>query len=259
MLRRLRKHRLDVVIIATTQPQPRLVRMARWLNPKRIIAFGPCGADTELPLCADASRHEVEDVLRAASELGCTIPPEHDLPCRVFSPGSTLASSTVGIHISARKVSQRWPAERFVALMQALLANDSSVNFKLLWAPGKEDDPLHPGDDHKAAAILSALPSGFPVQPQATHTLPELIGALAECSMLICADGGAMHLGAGLGLPIVCLFGNSGSARWRPWGVPYQLLQPASLDVKDIAVSDVVDAFSSLQAGTRAVAAADKP
>jgi ADP-heptose:LPS heptosyltransferase len=66
--------------------------------------------------------------------------------------------------------------------------------------------------------------------------------------MLICADGGAMHLGAGLGLPIVCLFGNSGSQRWRPWGVPYRLLQKPSADVADIGVDEVVEAFNALRA-----------
>ena len=50
----------------------------------------------------------------------------------------------------------------------------------------------------------------------------------------------------GLDLPIVCLFGNSGAYRWRPWGVPYRLLQKPSLDVADISVDEVVSAFTSL-------------
>jgi hypothetical protein len=56
-----------------------------------------------------------------------------------------------------------------------------------------------------------------------------------------------MHVGAGLGLPIVCLFGNSGEQRWRPWGVAQQLLKKPSLDVKDIHVDEVAAAFLSLQ------------
>jgi ADP-heptose:LPS heptosyltransferase len=90
------------------------------------------------------------------------------------------------------------------------------------------------------------------VVPRPTATLAELIGALAECDALICADGGAMHLGAGLGLPIVCLFGNSGAERWRPWGVPFRLLQKQSRDVADIGVGEVVDAFNALRADTPA-------
>jgi ADP-heptose:LPS heptosyltransferase len=73
--------------------------------------------------------------------------------------------------------------------------------------------------------------------------------------MLICADGGAMHLAAGLGLPIVCLFGDSGVARWRPWGVPCRVLQAPSRNVRDIEVEELVAAFSSLRAGTPAPSA----
>jgi heptosyltransferase-3 len=63
---------------------------------------------------------------------------------------------------------------------------------------------------------------------------------------MICADGGAMHLAAGLGLPIVCLFGNSGATRWRPWGVPQRVLQKPSFEVSDIGINDVVEAYTDL-------------
>jgi ADP-heptose:LPS heptosyltransferase len=105
---------------------------------------------------------------------------------------------------------------------------------------------LHPGDDAKAQDVLKKVGAGATVISRSTQTLPELIAALAECNALLCADGGAMHLGAGLGLPIVCLFGNSGAARWRPWGVPYLLLQKPSFDVADISVDEVVTAFNAL-------------
>ncbi len=130
----------------------------------------------------------------------------------------------------------------------------------LLWSPGAEDNPLHPGDDAKAQDVLKKVGAdslcvpGIPLRGQVTvmarptQTLPELIAALGECNALICADGGAMHLAAGLGLPIVCLFGNSGAARWRPWGVPYRLLQKPSCNVADIGVDEVVSAFTGLRA-----------
>jgi ADP-heptose:LPS heptosyltransferase len=64
-----------------------------------------------------------------------------------------------------------------------------------------------------------------------------------------------MHLAAGLGLPIVALFGNSGVARWHPWGVPYRVLQKPSLEVGDITVAETVAAFNALLAGTPAPSA----
>jgi ADP-heptose:LPS heptosyltransferase len=131
--------------------------------------------------------------------------------CRIFAPKLPVPPPilTIGIHISARKPSQRWPADHFADTIKAIAAQ-GPVRFLLLWSPGTNENPLHPGDDAKARNVVERIGAVAAVTPRPTETLAELIAALAECDMLVCADGGAMHLGAGLGLPIVCLFGNSG-------------------------------------------------
>ena len=251
MMHGLRRMRLDDVIIANPTAQPRVIQLAQWLKPKRIIGFGNSrGLDVSLPIDG-AERHEVEDVFRVASIYGIDGPPP---ACRVFASAAVLSAPTLmtgGVHISARKPSQRWPVDRFVDTMRKIAAQ-GPVRFMLLWSPGAEDNPLHPGDDAKAQDVLGEVGAGdtanLVVTGRPTRTLPELIAALAECDALICADGGAMHLGAGLGLPIVCLFGNSGAQRWRPWGVPYRVLQKPSFNVSDIGIDEVVEAFNALQA-----------
>ncbi|MDP1735310.1 MAG: glycosyltransferase family 9 protein [Sulfuritalea sp.] len=257
MMRRLRRMQFDDVILAAPALQPRLITLARWLKPKRIIGFGDAGGlDVSLPL-DDTGRHEVEDVFRIASIYGMDGPPpvcKVAAPIAVTCPRSGIPGMqsppaptfTIGVHISARKPSQRWPAARFADTINAIAAQ-GPLRFMLLWSPGAEDNPLHPGDDTKAQDVISKVGAGVTVIPISTQTLPELIAALAECDALICADGGAMHIGAGLGLPIVCLFGNSGATRWRPWGVPYRLLQKPSCDVSDIGVDEVVGAFKALR------------
>lgn len=263
MMRALRAMRLDEVILATPAPQPRGVRLARWLKPRRIVGFGAVpGLDVSLPL-ATAAISEAEDVFRIAHLHGIAGDPP---PCRVSAPPDSArpAALTVAIHISARKPSQRWPVERFADLLRQLDATQAprsgsditpasghesslKLRFVLLWSPGAADNPLHPGDDDKAEALLAMLGTGFPVAAARTETLPQLIAALSRCHVMICADGGAMHLAAGLGLPIVCLFGDSGAERWRPWGVPYRLLQKPSRQVADIAAEEVVAAFNELR------------
>ena len=76
--------------------------------------------------------------------------------------------------------------------------------------------------------------------------LRELIGAFAACDAVVTPDGGAMHLAAGLGKPIVCFFGDASPERWRPWGVPHEVLQPASRDVADLGVDEAVAATAHL-------------
>jgi ADP-heptose:LPS heptosyltransferase len=151
----------------------------------------------------------------------------------------------IGVHVSARRASQRWPGERFIELLERLPAEPGG-GFVLLWAPGPEGRVQHPGDDEKAARIAERL-QGFPLVPVATSRLEKLIAALSLCDHVICADGGAMHLAAALGRPIVCLFGDSDATRWRPWCTRYELLQPSSRNVADIAVADVVRAYQRLR------------
>ena len=134
MMYSLRQMQLDDVILATTSPQPRVIRLARWLKPKRIIGFGNAGGlDVALPLDRQ-DRHEVEDVFRVASVYGIDGPPP---ACRVMAPAgsSRTAGLTVGIHISARKPSQRWPADRFAETIRAIAAQ-GPARFMLLWSPG---------------------------------------------------------------------------------------------------------------------------
>ncbi|HLA33350.1 MAG TPA: glycosyltransferase family 9 protein [Rhodocyclaceae bacterium] len=250
MMRRLRQMRLDDIIVATPAAQPRSVRLARWLQPKRIIGFGAVpGLDVALEP-GRADRHEVEEVFRVAALYGVEGAPP---PCRVLAPStappsvSPAPTFTLGVHISARKPSQRWPAERFAASIRQLAATDAQMRFKLLWSPGDATNPQHPGDDAKAQQVMAAAGDGVHLHACPTTQLAQLIAALAECDALICADGGAMHLAAGLGLPIVCLFGDSGAQHWRPWGVPYRLLQKPSRTVMDIEVAEVLTAFFELK------------
>lgn len=238
---RLRALRLDAVLVAS--PGARAERMAAGLHASRVLVRGERpGTRGRVTVLAEDAGHEVERSFALARALGVEGPPP---PVAVHSTVHAPAGGpfTLGVHISARKPSQRWPAERFARLVRSL---DPAWQVRLFWAPGAEDDPMHPGDDRKAAALATEL--GSRVQPVATRTLRALVDGLAGCHALLCADGGAMHLAAGLGLPIACLFGDSDAVRWHPWGVPYRLLQKPSRHVEDIDVEEVHSALLDLRA-----------
>lgn len=257
----LRRRNYDLVILAGDGDRQRAMNLARWIHPRRIAGFlAPGETDSQgLDLAVvldDRPRHAVEITCRLLEPLGlATTPPAlrlvpEDQAADTARHALAMQSwfrpeqATVAIHISARKPPQRWPAASFAALMERLHAA-YGFQFMLFWSPGDEDNPLHPGDDRKAAAILDAT-RGLPVLAYPTHHLRDLVGGLSCCQAMICSDGGAMHLGAGLGLPIVCFFGNSDAVRWRPWGVPHELLQPASRNVQDIDVDQALAAFGRL-------------
>lgn len=239
LLWRLRRMRLDVVLCAS----PGSRRFARMLAPRRIIEADRSGDEHEvaitarllLPLGVNATPGPL--VLHADATRQATLRAAMDLP---QNGGRCLA-----VHISARKPRQRWPIERHAELIRRVLATGLVSRILIFWAPGAATDPLHPGDDDKAAQLVSQL-GDLPVTPVATHELPELVAGLSLANAVICSDGGAMHIAAGLGKPIVCFFGNSSAERWHPWGVSYELLQKPSRDVADISVEEVHDACRCL-------------
>lgn len=245
MVATLRRQQFDWVILPGGGSASAL-RFARWVAGRQVLVRDEQDAV--------AGPHEVEQCCHLLTRMGL----DYETPAanivadakEVTLLRGRLAGTRpfpqrrlIGLHISARKPSQRWSAEAFAELARRLAVEGKA--FLLLWAPGSTDDPQHPGDDEKAARVLE-LTADLPVAAVPTHRLEELIAALSLCDTVICGDGGAMHVAAGLGKPIVCLFGQSTAARWHPWGTPYQLLQTPSQDVADIAVDEVVTAYSRL-------------
>ncbi|MFL6582635.1 MAG: glycosyltransferase family 9 protein [Burkholderiales bacterium] len=258
---RLRKLRVDYAILASPAASSKAQMFARRINARTIVGFGDC-ADPEFRLKAGPAGgpHEVDEVFRIARFFGIEGPPPKTA---VFvNPGEIAQArdkvmkllpancKLIGIHISARKPKQRWPAERFVELVSKLSVHRPDLAFVLLWSPGALDNPTHPGDDAKAKQILQQL-DGVPVVGFPTPTLSELFAGLATCQTVICSDGGAMHVAAALGKPILCFFGDSDARKWHPWDVPYRLLQSKSEDVSDISVGQVIERFQELQAAMR--------
>ena len=77
--------------------------------------------------------------------------------------------------------------------------------------------------------------------------MKELIFTLQECRVLITPDGGAMHLAAALGKPVVALFGDSPVERWRPWGVPHRVVRPESGNLAELQLQPVLHAFHEME------------
>jgi len=258
LILRLRKLRVDYAILASPAASSKAQMFARRINARTIVGFGECASPGYgLTPSPAGPLHQVEEVFRIAPLLGINGPPSRTA---VFADEGEVTtarslitnalprnSMLIGVHISARKMKQRWPAGKFVEFMLKLLELRPDLAFVLFWSPGASDNATHPGDDAKAHQILEQLGS-FPIMPFPTITLSDLFAGLAVCEQVICSDGGAMHVAAALGKPILCFFGNSEASRWHPWGVPYQLMQPQSEDVSDITVAEALEKFRELQA-----------
>jgi len=255
----LRRRRVDFALVATPTFQKRVIRFARWSGARIVAGFAEIERDRKprldiaIPIARDG-RSEVEDVFRIGAPFGLEgkppplkVVPDSDVVARAMNAASGVRRESgllIGVHVSARKPSQRWPEERTIEVMR-VLAERHHASFMLFWAPGAEDSRTHPGDDAKARRILEAV-GGQNVLPWPSVTLADLTGGMAACDMMVMSDGGAMHIAAALGKPIVCMFGRSDATRWRPWGVPHELLQPSSQNVGDVSVEAVISACDRL-------------
>lgn len=251
---KLRALRFDYVLLASPHPGASALRLARWIAPAHIAGFAEPSGLVDLALARGAAQalHEVEDVFRLAQLFGIDGAPGR-LSMAVDEQAGARARAAlfqrkpgrklIALHISARKSSQRWPAERFIELMRSL---GGEADFLLLWSPGAADHARHPGDDARARTIGDAS-AGLALTPYPTLELRDLAAALSHADYVVCSDGGAMHIAAAMGKPVVCLFGDSEPTRWHPWGVPYRLLQPDSRDVRDISAAAALRAFRELE------------
>ncbi|WP_412478614.1 glycosyltransferase family 9 protein [Azonexus sp. IMCC34839] len=260
LLFRLRRKQYDSIIIAKPNVEKRPYRLAKIVGAKRIYGVVAPGSVYENLISnpihvAPSIRHVADISFQIAKEFGSDIQcgKTQIFPDRALieiaeskrSENLGYSGKTVAIQISSRKIKQRWQIEKFAALMRYLHDRDGCV-FQVYWSPGSVDNPMHPGDDENAIHLQSLLGGSIPALFCRTETLVELAASLATNDLMITSDGGALHIGAALGLPIVCFFGNSEAVRWHPWQVPYELLQVDSSDVRDISVDMAIDAYDRL-------------
>lgn len=255
----LRKVGYDLAILTATVNPKRDYRLARSAGAKAMLGFSSGANDPMRPHIRypidnpwSGTRHLVEELAHIAHAFGIDEPPgplvlypDQQELAKARQRVGALSGPVIGIHISARKPPQRWPIERFAELMRRLHGEGQAGHFLLFWSPGPADHAQHPGDDDKAAQLVE-LTRDLPVTAFATRQLPELVAGLSLTDRVICSDGGAMHVAAALGKPILCFFGNSDPLVWHPWGVPYELLRPASEKVVDVSVDDAHAAWTRL-------------
>lgn len=258
LLWRLRRQKFDLIILAKSSFDQHGLRFARQIGGRKILGFAPVDGrnndlDIAVPEGPGEHEHEVELVFRLLPPLGIDACPGplKVMPVRAggAAPPLIAPAASIAIHISAREAERQWPIDKWIELTRQLLAA-TKTPVMLLWAPGSRNDPAHPGDDELAAALLDALSETDRqrVLPRPTRTLPELIAALSEARFLICCDGGALHIAAGLGKPVIGLFQNHPIkyTHWYPWGVPHRVVRAPVSRVEDIQVTAVAEATLNL-------------
>jgi ADP-heptose:LPS heptosyltransferase len=257
MLARLRREPFDYIVLAKDGLDRQGLTLARQLRRRNIVGFANPGEkriNVPVPAQPYAELHEVQVLQLLARAMDA---PQSDGPVRVYPAAARVEGwrqrlaldgkrRWIAFHVSAREVERRWPAGHCAELIGRLASANTGV--LLLWSPGAADNPAHPGDDDKAADIMARVGANPGVVAAPTASLADLIAMLALCRGFIGADGGALHIAAGLGLPIVGLYEERKTKRWHPWKVPYEMVVTPTGRIADIPVEAVLQAAARLAA-----------
>lgn len=230
----LKRECFDWIVVCNGGFNKPSVRIAQNLGGRIISATREDGSyeyrvDFPIPgLLAEPIQHEVERTFKLLEPLGIGA---NELPRRLtLSPDPLILKDSesklviqpdkiyIAIHISARETRREWPVSNFAEVIRKVHAASPNSTFWVIHAP----------DDQKRAHALSKAISDVPVRLISPNNTESLIATLALSTLVVCQEGGILHLAAGLNKKVVGLFENTAEkiGAWYPWGVEYVLVKP---------------------------------
>ena len=251
----LKREQFDWIVVCNGGFNKASVRIAQGLGGKIISATREDGSyeyRVDFPvtgLLAEPIQHEVVRTFKLLTPLG--IWPEEQPVHLTLSPEPLAlermrtylqmraGQASIAVHISARDPRREWPVDRFADVIQTINAH-LPAPFWIIHAP----------DDLSRAQSLSQALRDVPNQLVSPASTEELIATLSLATLVICQEGGVLHLAAAVQTPVVGLFENTPEKLqgWYPWGCSHRLVTnavPMGL-IKDIAATDVATSVLDL-------------
>lgn len=253
--RDLKRERFDWIVVCNGGFNKASVRIAQGLGGKIISATREDGSyeyRVDFPvtgLLAEPIQHEVVRTFKLLEPLGIgsgelpnhltLVPNPITLTTGRAQPNPALKQPIIAIHISARDPRREWPILRFAELIREI-HQDISASFLIIYAPN---------DGERSEALHQAIEK-IPHQMIAPINTESLIATIALSTLIVCQEGGILHIAAGLQVPVIGLFENTPEKTqgWYPWGCPHHLVTsplPTGL-IKDIKAADVSAAVVGL-------------
>jgi len=159
--------------------------------------------------------YEVESFIHLVEPIVGTVCFEADKPFLSIPPGLADKVSLHLMQLSGKKIvaifpggsipERRWGAERFHRVAMEL----AGKGYVIVVVGGKEDAV-------DGAAISEGIPGVTNLCGRLS--LPETAAVLKESELLITGDSGIMHIGHGLGVRTLALFGPGIERKWAPKG-----------------------------------------
>lgn len=253
--RDLKRENFDWIIVCNAGFNKPSVRIAQGLSGKIISATREDGSyeyRVDYPISGllnEPIQHEVVRTFKLLDPIGIkqsalpqhlTLTPE---PKSLESVQTLLQSlpglPIIAIHISARDPRREWPVSQFAKLIREV-RKSVPVTFLIIYAPS---------DAERAIAIHQEV-ADIPHELIAPTDTDALIATISMSTLIICQEGGVLHLAAGLKKPVVGLFENTPEKiqGWYPWGCLHRLVynQSSTGLIRDITSACVASAALDL-------------
>jgi ADP-heptose:LPS heptosyltransferase len=261
-IRSLRSRRFDLVIVPATVSTSVTSDLMAFLTGARVrIGAGNINGrpnpssffythERALDWPEGAHRHQTErnldiaDLLSLSSadltlELALTRE-ERDWGSTMIRTMSDGRRPVVAYHVGAGKRPNRWPAGKFVSLIDAI-SRETGTSSAIISGPM---------DDGPVQEVVSRLSYGhYLIEKQSIRAVAS---CLAAVDLLVSNDTGIMHVGAAVGTPVLSLFGPTDPTQWAPCGVRNRYIVSRSGDMNDITVDEVLQQVRDMLRSTGA-------
>lgn len=166
------------------------------------------------------SQHITETYLKLLEPVGVPVtsreirlvPREQDL--QVVKKYALGMGPKILLHPGSRSRFRIWPSERFAAVCD-YLQDELNAQVFIVAGPGELTNAQE--IQQKAQGHVVLIDERFPIG--------QFAALISTFDLFLCHDSGPMHIAAGVGVPVVALFGSQNSAIWKPVGEGHTILQ----------------------------------
>ena len=255
LARDLRKEQFDVVFIVHTKRRYNLAcflagiscRIGYKNNKLGFLLTRPVEDQRQLGL-----KHESEYCLELLNAVGIKetgvdifVPAQKENELwagQWFNDHNVLQGEVIAIHPGASDVTRLWPVHAYVQLINALI---NRYSLKVVLIGGSETLNI-------SSQIVRSCHSSL-LDLTGKTTVGQMASVLRRCRLLISGDSGPLHVAAGVGIYVLCLFFRNqpgiNPTRWRPLGPKAFMLlnkegEEVRLDAKGQIKSGKLDSIS---------------
>jgi ADP-heptose:LPS heptosyltransferase len=130
--------------------------------------------------------------------------PEEEQGKDILYNNHIMPERTVGIHLGAYNICNRWPHQNYAALADWLV-KEFGFQVAVFWGPREQElGERFLGSVKSEVKVLSGL------------DIRQLASVIKPLRLMVCNDTGVMHLSAAVGAPTFAIFGRSEPEYWRP-------------------------------------------